>query len=259
MISVIIIAKNQIDFLKQSIPILKKQKTAHKFEIMVMDSSSTDGSLSYLEKMKVQTFLYDSPHFNYARAFNLAAEHAKGELLVRLSGDVIPTNEHFLSELIKPFSKEKVGATYGRYIISGRKGYTYPAFWHEDRFPNKEINYHINPPFLAGVSIFGWEINKKQNGKIFNLAGACCAVRKSIWKTRQFNENLIGGEDAEYAWYLHMKGYDVVYNPKAVVLHEHPISRHEPANLFEIFNVWQFIFNWEIVKNTVLHYFKFPR
>jgi rhamnosyltransferase len=210
-----------------------------------MDSSSTDGSLTYLEKQGVQTFLYDSPHFNYAHAFNLAAKHAKGDILVRLSGDVIPLNEHFLEELIRPFSDEKVGATYGRYTISGRKGFTYPDYWQASRFPEKEVRYHAKPPLLAGVNIFG---------KIFNLAGGCCAIRKSLWKHRPFNENMLGGEDAEYAWFLHMEGYDIVYNPKATVLHEHIVGRHKPKSLLDYLNIWQFLFNWQIIKNTAISF-----
>jgi GT2 family glycosyltransferase len=64
-------------------------------------------------------------------------------------------------------------------------------------------------------------LDRRYVDKLTALAGACCATRRGLWKERSFNENLLGGEDSEYALYLHLKGYDVVYNPKAEVLHEH--------------------------------------
>lgn len=244
-VSVIIIAKNQKHFLLKTIPLLQKQ--TQKSEIIIVDSNSKDGTLEYLNKEDVTVVEYDSARFNFSHAFNMGAQRATGDILVRLSGDAIPQAKTCIEELIKPLNDKKVGASYGKYIISGKKGFSYPDFWPESRFPKKITRYHVNPPFLAGVNIFGWEINRKHNAEIFNLAGGFCAVKKTIWKKRPFNEDLWSGEDAEYAWYLHMKGFDVVYTPHAEVLHEHPVTTFSHKNYTDYLNIWQLLFNWQII------------
>lgn len=244
--SVIIIAKNQKHFLQKTIPILQKQNK--KVEIIIVDSNSNDGTLEYLNNEDVIVVEYDSSHFNFSHAFNIGAERANGDILVRLSGDAIPHGKTAIEELLKPFKDSKVGGTFGKYVISGKLGLGYPEFWPASRFPEKETRYHVKPPFLAGVSIFGWEINRKHNSEIFNFAGGFCAVRKYIWENRPFNEDVWSGEDAEYAWYLHMNRYDIVYTPKAEALHEHPVTKQQTKSLVDFLNLWQFIFNWQIVK-----------
>ena len=239
--SVIIITKNQKSYLQKSLTVLLNQNFEDKYEIIVLDSGSTDGAREYVEKLPVCLIKINSEKFNYAQVFNLGAKEAQGEYLVRLSGDAIPMGENWLVEMIKPFSDPKVGGTYGIYTISGRKGYGYPDFWPAERFPKRLTRYSVKP------ALFG---SFETRRKVYNFAGACCAIRKNIWQKRPFNERLIGGEDAEYAWFLHLIGYDIVCNPKAKVLHEHKISKSRERSLIERlwFYRWQRIFTWEITK-----------
>ena len=67
-----------------------------------------------------------------------------------------------------------------------------------------------------GAGVLNFSLGKN----VYEFAGGCCAVRKSTWEN-DLNERLLAGEDAEYSWFLHLIGYDIVYNPKAVALHEH--------------------------------------
>lgn len=230
--SVIIITKNQKNILQKSIPVLKKQNSKD-YEIIVVDSGSTDGAKKYCLKEGIKLINIPPDNFKFARAFNTGARKAKGKYIIRLSGDSIPQNNDFISEIIKPFKDPKVGGTFGKYVISGRKGYTYPNFWPSWRFPQKLTRYSIKPvPFMGvGFLIFSFK------PKSYEFAGGCCAIRKSIWQKRPFNESLIAGEDSEYSWFLHLIGYDVVYNPMAIVLHEHKVNPSENyINL--IFSKW---------------------
>jgi glycosyltransferase involved in cell wall biosynthesis len=238
--SVVIITKNQKNYLQKTLPILLGQDFEGGFEIIVVDSGSKDGAREYVESLGVRLVNYEG-EFNYARAFNLGASKAKGKFIVRLSGDVIPLKKDFLKQITRPFRDSEVGGTYGRYTISGGKGYGYPDYWPAWRFPKKEKKYHIRSVFLMGVPGIG-------GLRVYDFAGGCCAVRREIWEKRGFNERLIAGEDAEYAWFLHLIGYDIVCNPKAVVLHEHKINRSKTARAYLGLNKWNLIFNWEILK-----------
>lgn len=238
--SIIIVTKNQKSFLEETIPTLLKQKLEEKFEIIVVDSGSTDGAIRYIKTLPVRLVKYKGS-FNCARAFNLGASKARGKYLVRLSGDCVPQDNLWLKELLAGFLDEKVGGVFGKYIISGKKGYGYPDYWPKSRFPNKLKRYHIKPIFLMGILGIGGK-------RAFDFTGGCCAVRKSIWKKRALNEKLIEAEDAEYSWFIHLIGYDIVCNPKAQVLHEHKKNILKTIKNYSGLSKWNIIFAWSIVK-----------
>lgn len=239
--SVIIITRNQRSLLEKSLPRLLKQDLGGGYEIIVVDSGSTDGAVKYVESLPVKLVRIFPKTFNYARAFNTGAGKAKGEYLVRLSGDAVPLRGDFLTELVKPFDDPKVGGTYGRYTISGRKGYSYPNYWGGWRFPEKLKRYSVKPVF--GMGLIG-----RGGMHLYDFAGAACAVRREIWRKRGLNEGLVAGEDAEYGWFLHLIGYDIVCNPRAVVLHEHPVKVSKAVRTYLGLNKWQVIFTWNILR-----------
>lgn len=123
--------------LKQSLPTLLGQKYQGGYEITVVDSRSTDGAKKYDKSLSVKLVSINPDTFNFAGAFNPGAKSAKGKYLIRLSGDVIPIGKNWLTEMTTPFKNSKVGGTYGRYTITGRKGYRYPGFRAAERFPKK--------------------------------------------------------------------------------------------------------------------------
>jgi rhamnosyltransferase len=243
--SIVVVTKDQKEFLKQTILTLKNQIYKGSYEIIVVDSGSRDGALDFCKKEKITLVNKSSKNFNYADAFNQGARKAKGRFLVRLSGDAIPIDKNFLQEILLPFSDPKVGVTFGKYIISGKKGYGYPNFWPEWRFPKELKRYVVKPTFLMGAEIFFFSFGKN----MFEFAGGCCAIRRSIWEKRGFNEKLTAGEDAEYAWFLHLIGYDIVCNPRAEVLHEHKINLVKTTRKYLGFEKWNFEFKLNIWKH----------
>lgn len=244
--SVIIITKNQKSYLEQTLPILLKQEPRGAYEIIVVDSGSTDGALAYIQSLPVTLVQIHPITFNYANAFNSGAQQATGEFLVRLSGDCIPQGDTCLQELLKPFSDPSVGATYGMYTISGRNNYDYPAYWPASRFPKEITRYTSKQRFLMGIIETG-----KEKEALYNLAGGFCAVRKAIWDQKPFNEKLLEGEDAEYAWFLHLLGYDIVYTPHAQAIHEHEKDRHIQKT--GLYKYWGVFFTIELIKYWLLH------
>ena len=240
--SVIIITKNQKSLLQRSLPILLKQKLHGEYEIIVVDSGSTDGAKEYVSSLPIRLINIPPENFRFARAFNIGADQAKGEFLIRLSGDAIPRYTDFLAEIVKPFKDKKVGGTYGRYIQTGRKGYSHPNFWPPERFPDQTTRYSVKPNFFE--MFFG---DKNHNvDYVMNFAGGCCAIRRKRWEARPFNEDLLAAEDAEYAVYLHLLEFDIVYNPKAEVVHEHKIEHLNAGFLRESW--WRIVYFWELVK-----------
>lgn len=252
--SVIITAKNEKQNLKQSLPVLMKQKMAENYEVILIDSGSTDGSIKFIKKIHIKLIRIKPEEFNYSYAFNKCAAQAKGKYLIKLSGDVIPIGNQWLNEMIKPFSDPTVGGTFGLYTTTGRRGYDYPHWWPKERFPTKLTTYSQTPHPLTGIKIFGVELTLKNTDKVHEFAGGCCAIRRGMWKKRPLNENLTAGEDAEYAWFLHLIGYDIVFNPKAKTIHEHKIEKIKKNAFRDKFglSLWQFKYSWNIARYWLL-------
>lgn len=241
-VSVIIITKNQKNLLKRSLPVLLKQNLDSGYEIIVVDSGSKDGAKEYVKTLPVKLINISPENFRFARAFNIGAKQAKGKFLVRLSGDVIPKNENFLNEMVKPFTDKTVGGTYGKYTQTGKKGYSHPNFWPPSRFSDEVVRYSVKPNFFR----FFLGNNQKYIDYVTSFAGGCLSIRKRDWEKRRFNENLLAGEDAEYAIYLHLIGLDIVYCHKAEVIHEHKIESLNAGFWPEI--LWRLTFYGELAK-----------
>lgn len=242
--SIIIITKNQKDYLTKTLPVLKNQNYKDEYEIIVVDSGSTDGAREYCLKNKVKVIDMPPENFNFAHSFNKGASFAKGTYLVRLSGDCLPIGSNWLEEMIKPFKNPKVGGVFGKYVLSGKKGFGYPDYWPGWRFPKKFTLYSVKPFWFMGAGILNFSLGKN----IWEFAGGCCAIRKSIWQKRPFNESLLAGEDGEYSWFLHIIGYDIAYNPKVEVLHEHKFSIHKSILAGMGLSTWNLVFNKTIWK-----------
>ncbi len=247
--SIIIITKNQKPLLQRTLPTLLEQNFKDKIEIIVVDSGSSDGAVEYVKSLPVTLVKIKPQDFNYAYAFNSGCRQAKGEFLIRLSGDCIPLKNDFVKELLMPFADPKVGATYGKYQTSGNPGTTHSPFWPSKRFPTNLTRYSIKITRFTG-----WSLNTSKRNYAFNLAGGCCAIRKKVWDLKHFDEIFPEGEDAEYAWFLHLIGYDIVYNPKAVALHDHQIINGFGKKLKKFISIMGS--NYHITKRTQGYWIK---
>ncbi|PJE68327.1 hypothetical protein COU94_02350 [Candidatus Shapirobacteria bacterium CG10_big_fil_rev_8_21_14_0_10_38_8] len=191
--SIIIITKNQKAFLQKSLPAILSQ-TIKNLEIIIVDSGSTDGALEFAKKYPVKIINYHSPVFNFAKAFNLGAQKAKGQYLVRLSGDAVPANKHWLKELGKDTEKPKVAGAFSRYVFSA-KNHLLHQFWFRE-----------------------WPLVRKVP---FSVGGGSFLIKKSLWKKCPFNEKWGPGEDWEWAEVVRKAGYKILYKRMSLVYHEH--------------------------------------
>ena len=151
------------------------------------------------------------PEFDHGGTRNQAAAMCDGEIMILLTQDAIPADEHLIENLIKPFEDEEVCAAYGRQMADKKdnpvEAYTrifnYPK---ESRIKSKED--------LPKLGI-----------KTFFCSNVCAAYDKGIYlKTGGFTERAIFNEDMICAGTMIQKGYSVVYAADARVYHSHNYS-----------------------------------
>lgn len=199
-VSIVIRCKNEEKFIGQTLEKVYSQKTDIPFEVIVVDSGSTDQTLAIVGAYnQIRVFCIPPESFTFGYALNCGIENSNGAIICNLSAHCIPTDDRWLEEMIDPIVKSRAHATFGRQVaIRGINRWEEIAL--DEAFPEHcEIKGRL--PF----------------------SNANCAFLKSMWVEREFDEEVSSWED--YLWYFFMKDkYAFQYCPKGAVYHTHPFS-----------------------------------
>lgn len=98
-ISVIIPVKNGGAGLKQLLQKLREQEGFAAVEIVIVDSGSADDSLLNAAEFNARVFAVPSEEFSHSGSRNLGAENARGEFLLFMVQDALPTDKYWLKRL----------------------------------------------------------------------------------------------------------------------------------------------------------------
>ena len=174
------------------------QQTLHDVEIILVDSGSTDGTVSIAAQYPVKVVSIPPAEFTFGRSLNRGIEQAQAEWLVFASAHVYPVYPDWLERLLEPLGNAQVALTYGKQ----RGGET-------TKFSEHEIFRHWFPD----------QAQPYQGHPFCNNANA--AIRRSLWEQHAYDELLPGLEDLSWARWAFEQGYRVVYIPEAEVIHLH--------------------------------------
>lgn len=86
-LSILIVAFNSRDYLMECLDALRRVQTDH--EIIVVDNGSTDGTVEWIRAEWQKVVLVEAENGGYAKGNNLAARHATGQYLFVLNPDTV--------------------------------------------------------------------------------------------------------------------------------------------------------------------------
>ena len=198
-------------------------------ELLIVDSGSSDGTVDQILAGGHSLVAPDSPfgqgercrvvtipgrEFTHARSTNLGFREARGDVVVMLSQDALPTDSRWLEQLIAPF--ETAGgagalppvATFGRHIARS------------DAFPLERWQIELDYPLTASEA-------PPRTGVRFSNVNS--AARRSAWQDEPFDESLLIAEDRVWADRQAARGRSIRYVPEAAVFHSHDYSVREAA------------------------------
>lgn len=181
------------------------------WEVIVVDSGSTDKTLEIAKKYSVIVQNIESRDFTFGYSLNVGCRASKGKYLVFASAHVLPTGQQWLSNLVQPLKEnDRVAMVYGKQI------------GHEiSKFSEK-----IDLGRIFGDKAFD------SKGPLSYANNANSAVRRDLWKIKPFDEYLFGLEDIDWARFATKEGYLVRYEPKAAVYHIHTEEWYQVFNRY---------------------------
>jgi rhamnosyltransferase len=114
--TVVILTFNGEKYLDEILAAVARQRFDGEVETLVIDSGSTDATLEIVARYPdVRLHEIHNSEFGHGKTRNLAAQLARGEFVVYLTHDAIPSDEYWLAEMLAPFGLfPKVEAVLGR-------------------------------------------------------------------------------------------------------------------------------------------------
>lgn len=184
--SIIIRCKDEARDIGSVLCAVFSQRTDRPFEVIAVDSGSTDGTLDVLTRFPVRVLNIPPKTFTFGHALNVGCGAAEGEVLVALSAHVYPRTRTWLQDHLRHFDDPRVAAT-----------------CRADDFLVQDRAAFEGNPYIG-----------------FDNANG--AFRASLWRERPFDEALTGTEDKVWAYHFLRAGHVVVCDPAVDALHEHP-------------------------------------
>ena len=84
------------------------QQSVEDVELIVVDSGSTDDTLSIVSEYSVKLLTIAPEDFSFGRSLNLGCQAATKDIIAIASAHVYPTYKDWLEQLVSPFSDPEI-------------------------------------------------------------------------------------------------------------------------------------------------------
>lgn len=234
-LSIIIVSFNTKDITKDCIESVVAKTKSIKYEIIVIDNDSKDGSVELLKKLSRKypiKLVAKRKNLGFGKANNVGMKMAKGKYVLLLNSDTILKN-NVLKEMVDWMDEnKKVGVSTcalknkdgslqgtGGYFPNLLQVFSWMFFIEDIPIIDKIIKpfhpMHPHSPFYKGEGFF------KKPHKQDWVTGAYMLFRKDIIdQVGYFDDDyFMYVEEVDYCWRIKSKGWEVWYLPQWSIIH----------------------------------------
>jgi GT2 family glycosyltransferase len=218
-ISCIVCTYNRQDFIVRCLEALLHQSLPPQaYEVIVVDNGSKDGTAKLIKAFveahpTIQmTYVYEKEQ-GLSHARNKGAKVAKTDFLTFIDDDAI-ADSHLLEEILRVFElNPSAGCIGGRIELALPQD---PPRWYFDGFSGYFSGFNLGVTVITKLS----EIWQLPYGANFSVAKKVLEEMGgfSVHLGRKGND-FSGGEETDLGYRIAAQGYDLYYNPFAVVTH----------------------------------------
>jgi len=213
LVSIVIPVKNGFPNLPLVLDAIARQEVDFTFEVLVIDSGSSDGSCELVRQHKARLIAIKPQEFNHGSTRNVAIGASRGAFVALLTHDAIPADRHWLKNLIAPLrnSDEKIAGVFGRHT----------ARPNEDPIVEIRLNQHFERFHQSGRLSWSKDADYQQKrGEYMFFSNNNSCLRKAVWEKIPFNHTDMA-EDQQWAEAIIEAGYAKAYAHDSVVVHSH--------------------------------------
>ena len=219
-VSIILPVYNGEKYLENLISRIRNQKLDYGIEIIAPVSKSNDRS--YEISKKLCEVAYQVKNFNHAKTRHEAALLASGEILVFITQDIMPYDDYWLENLIKPLSvDDSIVASYSRQIA-------YPNATETEKLMRK-FNY---PDYDRLCNLKTKEKWGRKN--IYYSDASSATIKEVFFELGGYNFEVGTNEDVIYALKVINEGKSILYNSKSKIYHSHNFEVKEAYQRYKL-------------------------
>jgi rhamnosyltransferase len=217
-VSVIIPTKNPGQIFQRVLAAVLSQQAAFDYDVLVLDSGSTDGTLDFVRKcsdQRVRLHEIPSGEFGHGRTRNLAVSLTQGKFIAMITHDACPTSPRWLECLVQPAQNDpQVAGVFGRHI----------AYENANPYTRMEIALHFagfeSSPVvcLDDPERYQRDVGYRQFLHFFSDNNAL--LRRTVWQQHPYPD-VNFAEDQLWAKTIIEAGWKKAYARDAAVYHSH--------------------------------------
>lgn len=196
--SIIILTHNKLEYTKQCIESIRQHTDPDKYELIIVDNASTDGTVLWLNKQSDVITILNDENVGFPKGCNQGIRVAQGEEILLLNNDVIVT-ENWLDNLKTClYSSETIGAVG-------------PVTNSASYYSMISINYTSIEEMHQFAKVYN-ESNAEKWEQRLKLIGFCMLIKKKVIdKIGLLDEQFSPGnfEDDDYSFRIQKAGFQL--------------------------------------------------
>lgn len=224
-LSIIIVNYNVKEFLQNLIHSICRAGEKIKYEIIIVDNASDDGSVEFLrEKFSELKLIVNEKNLGFSKANNIGLKYAQGKYILLLNPDTIVQEDTF-EKMINFFETTPDAGMAGCKILNPdgtlqlacRR--SFPGPWTSfckvtglsGLFPNSRLFARYNLTYL----------NEDQTYEVDAISGSFMMIKREAYeKVGNLDEQFfMYGEDLDWCYRMQKAGYKVYYVHNTTIIH----------------------------------------
>jgi len=227
-VSIVILTWNKLEFTKRCLQYLEKNTNYPRWELIIVDNGSTDGTRDFLKHLKKVSekkyrIIFNRLNLGYAKGVNQGIREAKGEYVLLLNNDVYVL-KNWLKKMVELLERDQKNMIVGAKLI----------------YPKTRRIQHAGIVFVRQIEHLHINKNSSLNNPAVNqvryldaVTGACMLIRQQLFNEIGFFDEQYrygGFEDVDFCLRTRIRGFKILYSPLSLALHEEKITTAQLRN-----------------------------